>query len=255
LLPQARSVICAALNYRRPEPPPGPARPPTGRIAAYARGRDYHAVLRGLLAELAGRLRAAVGEPAEFRICVDTAPVLERELAAAAGVGWIGKNTCVIAPRLGSYLFLGELVTTLELAPDAPATDHCGACTRCLEACPTRALFAPYQMDASRCISYLTIEHRGEIPAQLRPQMGDWVYGCDVCQDVCPHNHKAPAAEHPGITAEYLPARIDLRQLVGLSTADYRRLTRPTAARRATRAMWRRNAAIALANENAECRR
>lgn len=261
-LPGAHSVICAAMSYRRPPDDAGPAvdspggesraAAPGGRVAQYARGPDYHVVLRRRLAALVERMRAEIDEPFEARICVDTAPLLERELAAAAGLGWIGKNTLVIDPALGSFLFLGEVVTTLELAPDEPATDHCGTCTRCLDACPTQALIGPYQMDASRCISYLTIEHRGEIPAELRGGIGDWVYGCDVCQDVCPFNAKAPPARHAEIARGLIPARLELPQLARLTSGEYKRLVRGTAAGRATRAMWQRNAEIALRNMEIE---
>lgn len=263
LLPGARSIICVALNYGRPdgtnETSRGlqPARPedsagyptaPTGRVAQYARGRDYHLVMRGMLRDLVERLRQELDEPFEARVCVDTAPLLERELARAAGLGWIGKNTCLLHEQLGSYLFLGEVLTTLELEPDSPVPDRCGTCTRCLDACPTKAFPAPYQLDASRCISYFTIEHRGDVPQEFHAGIGDWVFGCDICQQVCPFNAKAPAATHPQIAEERIPARLNLLDLLNLGSADYRRLTKATAARRATRHMWRRNAGIALRN-------
>ena len=151
-----------------------------------------------------------IPEPFETKVCVDTAPLLEREYAMRAGIGWIGKNTLVLSERLGSYFVLGEIVTTLNIACDAPATDHCGTCRACLDACPTAAFIAPYRMDASRCISYLTIEHRGEtIPAEFHRAMGAWVFGCDVCQQVCPHNSKAPATREPRFQAraEVAPPR------------------------------------------------
>lgn len=257
LIPGARSAICTAVRYKRDRPPsaPGPhpgaqppAQPPSGRVAMYARGDDYHVVLRRMLERLIAALHERIEVQFEARAFVDTGPLIERELAAAAGVGWIGKNTLVMHESLGSYLFLGEIVTTLDLAPDAPATDHCGTCTRCLDACPTQAFPAAYQMDASRCISYLTIEHRGEIPPELAARMSDWVYGCDVCQEVCPHNAKAPMASHPELTADRIPARLPLDPLTRLTAGEYRRLTRRTAARRATRRMWQRNAALLLAN-------
>lgn len=248
LLPGARSIICAAMSYRRP-PESAPASPnPTGRVAQYARGRDYHVVLRRRLEQLIQRLRAELDEPFDARVFVDTGPLLERELAAAAGIGWIGKNTLVLHPTLGSYFVLGEILTTLELEPDQPATDHCGTCTRCLEACPTGAFPAPYQMNATRCIAYWTIEHRGEIPPELHPAIGDWVFGCDVCQEVCPYNRDAPPAGDPELASERLPARLDLFELLELRSSAYKRLVRGTAARRATRTMWQRNARIALQN-------
>ncbi|MGE0479270.1 MAG: tRNA epoxyqueuosine(34) reductase QueG [Phycisphaerae bacterium] len=251
----ARSVVCVALNYRRDSrsDAAGTARPdarePTGRVAQYARGRDYHVVVRERLRALAELMRRRL--PVAFEACefVDTGPLLERELAARAGLGWIGKNTCLLHHELGSFAFLGELVTTLDLEPDAPLPDHCGSCTRCLDACPTQAFPAPYQLDASRCISYLTIEHLGEIAPELRPGIGDWVFGCDVCQDVCPFNARAPFATDPQLCEPRIPARVPLRPLVNLRSGDHRRLIRGTAARRATRATWQRNARIAWKNQ------
>jgi epoxyqueuosine reductase len=255
LLPGARSVICTAVNYRRAD---GYARPekrhaasagePVGRVAQYARGRDYHVVLRRMLETLQTRIAEGLDPPFESRVYVDTGPLLERELAAAAGLGWIGRNTCLLHPQLGSYLLLGELVTTLELEPDAPLLDQCARCRRCLDACPTGALTAPYQMNATRCISYLTIEHRGAVPEQLADRMSDWVYGCDICQQVCPYNARAPHSSHPEIGGESIPPTLPLDELLALRSGDYRRLTRDTAARRARRQMWQRNAALATAN-------
>jgi epoxyqueuosine reductase len=251
ILPGARSIICTALSYKRPAPSSVPDEPVTGRVSSYARGRDYHVVLRGKLESLGREMQHAIGEPFDSRAFVDTGPLIERELAAAAGLGWIGKNTMLLHERLGSFLFLGEIVTTLELAPDAPAIDHCGSCTRCLDACPTSAFPAPFQLDASRCISYLTIEHRGDMPPDLAQQAGDWVYGCDVCQEVCPFNTRAPLGTNGELAAESIPARLPLVPLTTLTSGDYRRLTDGTAARRASRQMWQRNAVIALANSNA----
>jgi epoxyqueuosine reductase len=249
LLAGARSVICVALNYHR-RSPPGETLDDrrAGRVASYALGVDYHRVLRGMLDELVVKLREQVGERFEGRVFVDTGPVPERELAAAAGLGWIGKNTMLLHERLGSYLFLAEAITTLELEPDSPSADRCGSCTRCLDACPTKALTAPYHLDARRCISYLTIEHRDEIPVEFHEPMGQWVFGCDICQHVCPFNRHAPMAEHPEITADRIPEYLPLLDLVRLRSGEYRRLTEGTAARRAGRNMWRRNAAIALGN-------
>ncbi len=259
LLPRARSVICVAINYRRAD---GYARPPrvegsegrgpdgllTGRVAQYARGRDYHVVFHRLLTELVERLRERLQEPFESRAFVDTGPLLERELAAAAGLGWIGKNTCLLNEKLGSYLLLGELITTLDLAPDEPVAERCAACTRCIKACPTNAIIGPRALDASRCIAYLTIEDRSEIPGDLQRAMGDWVFGCDACQQVCPYNARGPVGKHPELAGELFCARPDLIRLLALRSGDYRRLTVGTAVRRATRNMWRRNAAIALGN-------
>lgn len=251
LLPGARSVICVALSYRRREDPAPARAEPTGRVAQYARGRDYHRVIAGMLDEMLLRLRTALHEPLEARVCVDTAPVLERQLAAAAGLGWLGKNTLLLDALAGSYFFLGEAITTLELAYDAPVADHCGTCTRCLDACPTRAFPQPGVLDATRCISYHTIESRAMIPPGLAERFGDWVYGCDVCQEVCPFNREAPLATNPLVAEDRIPARLPLPQVARLTPAAYRSLVAGTAADRATRAMWRRNAIVALANRKA----
>ncbi len=273
LLPGARSVIVVADNYRQEganarggewergtegeterlrdgEKERG-REGAVGRVAQYAWGRDYHRVLRKKLHRLVKALRAELDEPFDARVCVDTAPVIERELAAAAGIGWIGKNTLVLHQDLGSFFFLGEIITTLELTPSAPATDHCGSCTRCLDACPTAALTAPYQMDATRCISYLTIEHRGAIPEPLRPLMDDWVYGCDICQEVCPFNQDAPAATEPAYQlneCNTLTPRPLLSSLLAFSPDDYQQQLAGSAMKRATLPMLKRNAAIAARN-------
>jgi epoxyqueuosine reductase len=255
LLPGARSVICTALSYKRPEAEPNnsggslaPDARPVGRVARYARGADYHRIIRGLLDTLVAQLRLQLAEPFDARVVVDTGPVLEKELARAAGLGWMGKNTLIMHARQGSYLFLGEVLTTLELAGDEPVTDHCGTCTRCLDACPTGAFPAPYQLDASRCISYFTIEHRGAIPAEFQTGVGEWVFGCDICQEVCPYNRKAPPGKHPALAADRVPAQLDLLELLNLRSGAYRRLVAGTAVGRATRQMLRRNAVVALGN-------
>ena len=170
------------MNYHVPLQPPPPGQ---GKIARYALGDDYHDQIKTRLHKLADFIRERAPE-AQTRCGVDTAPIMEKELAARAGIGWIGKNTCVINEQIGSWLFLGEVITTLDLPADEPATDRCGSCTRCIDACPTAAITAPYQLDARRCISYLTIEHRGDIDSDLKSQISDWLYGCDICQDVCP---------------------------------------------------------------------
>jgi len=263
LLPGARSVVVVAHNYNhRPASvqTPGPrgpystadqGEPPRGRIAQYAWGRDYHRVLRKKLQRLAGQLHQLGDEPVQTRVCVDTAPIMERELAAAAGIGWIGKNTIIVHAELGSFFLLGEIITTLELEPSTPIPDRCGSCTRCLDACPTGALVAPYQMDARRCISYLTIEHRGDIDRSLRPLMGNWVFGCDVCQDVCPYNRRAPLTSEPAYEPNDrnpLGPRPLLADLINLSEEQYRRYFAGSAMGRATLDMLRRNARIARGN-------
>ncbi len=183
---------------------------------------------------------------------VDTGPVIERIFAKYAGIGWIGKNTCVLNERLGSWLFLGVMLTSLELAPDLPPADRCGSCTRCLDACPTNAFPAPYQLDATKCISYLTIELRGSIPEELRPGIGRQVFGCDICQDVCPWNRQAPASS----TAEFQPreklVNPDLQWLAQLSQEEFREIFRGSPVKRARFSGLRRNVAIAMANSRDE---
>lgn len=249
LLDNARSIICVALNYHRSDPTlPPDEKCATGKVAEYARGRDYHVILRQMLESLVADMRSSLPLSFEYRPCVDTAPLLEREIARQAGIGWVGKNTLVMHEELGSYLFLGELVTTLDLVSDSPLPDRCGTCTRCLEACPTDAFPEPGVLDASRCIAYLTIENRGEIDPDLKPKMGNWVFGCDICQQVCPFNRKAPQTSNEELADDVLPAELDLVDLINLRSGEYRRLTAGSAARRATRPMWQRNAKIALEN-------
>jgi epoxyqueuosine reductase len=245
VLPSARSVICVAKLYNRPEPPV--ADPGRGWISRYAWGEDYHDVLRRDLTRLVERLQAEAG-PFEYKICVDTAPLLERSLARDAGLGWIGKNTCLINQQIGSWVFLAEVLTSLELEPDMPAPDRCGTCTRCIDACPTAA-FVPdgdgrFHLDARRCISYLTIEHRGDIPDEFHDSMGNHVFGCDVCQDVCPWNRRAPFTGDPAFAPrEYAPA---LDELATLTPDDFRRRFRKTPVWRTKFEGLRRNVAIAI---------
>ncbi len=245
LLDGAKSVIVVALNYHQ-SPPPKPDDQPRGQVAMYAWGDDYHKLMKRRLFLLADRLHEAIDQPFETKCCVDTAPILEREWAARAGVGWIGKNTLVLNQGLGSYFFLGEIVSTLEFAADQEATDHCGSCTRCLEACPTEAFPAPYQMDASRCISYLTIEHRDPIPPEFHQPMGDWLFGCDICQQVCPFNRDVPEAE-AFATRPPGPFPV-LYELENFSQEQYRTTLTNSAMKRAKLPMLQRNAAIARSN-------
>ena len=248
LLPGARSVIVVSHNYHRPAPPEPADGQPRGRIAMYAWGRDYHRVVRKKLNAMIDRMRETLDEPFEARACVDTAPLLEREFAAAAGIGWIGRNTMVLDRKSGSYFVLGEIVTTLDLEYDEPVEDRCGQCTRCVDACPTGALDHPYRMDASRCISYLTIELRDEVPEALQPHMGNWVYGCDICQAVCPYNRKAPVtAEADYAIREPAPYPL-LTDLLSWSRSDYGEKLTGSAMKRATLVMLQRNAKIAMDN-------
>src|SRR5215475_8051522 len=201
LLPGVRSAVVVAMHYG-----PREDHPSWDIVSRYARGADYHNVMRPRLHVLRDYLGEAAG--ASCRASLDTSAVLERDLAAAAGLGWIGKNTNLIAPRGGSYFFIGTVLTTAELTPDEPVADHCGTCTACLDACPTHAFVAPWVLDARRCLAYLTIEHRGAIADEWKPAMRDWLFGCDVCQEVCPWNRKvspardaalAPAAPPPSL--------------------------------------------------------
>ena len=249
--PWARSVIVCALNYNTAYPHTADCDDPgRGWISRYAWGSaDYHRLVMQRLRRVEARLRREIADPRlETRCYVDTGPVVERVFAAYAGLGWIGKNTCLINQRLGSWLFLGVILTALELAPDLPAPDRCGSCTRCIDACPTQAFVAPRELDATRCISYLTIEKRGPIPEELRAGMGNHVFGCDICQDVCPWNRKAPAssiAEFQPQPERFNPA---LAWVASLSEDQFRSAFRSSAIRRAKRSGLRRNAVVAMAN-------
>jgi epoxyqueuosine reductase len=250
LLNGAASVIVVAVSYHQRTPEPVRDGRPRGRIAMYAWGDDYHMVVKAKLFRLADLMREELPGPFATRACVDTAPLLERAWAETAGIGWIGKNTMVIHTQLGSHFVLGALVTTLELEPDEPAANRCGTCTACVDACPTQALSAPYRMNASRCISYLTIEHRSDIDEALRPCMGDWIFGCDVCQEVCPHNRHATMTSEPRFAIRPPAPEPLLGDLLGWTPEEHRRRWRGSAVKRATPAMLVRNASIALWNEN-----
>jgi epoxyqueuosine reductase len=249
VFPAVRSVIMAGMNYapQLKKDVPAPTAP-CGRVARYARGEDYHRVLRDRLKQL-GRWLAEQRPGCWGRVAVDTAPLLERDFARRAGLGWFGKNTMLISKHLGSWFVLGALLVDVELEPSAPfEARHCGTCTACLDACPTQAFPRPGVLDARRCISYLTIELKGDVPIEQRPHLGDWLFGCDVCQEVCPWNNKAP----PGQTA--LAPRpdfdaIDLVELLGLSEAAFRERFEGTALYpRPGRGVLLRNAALVLGN-------
>jgi epoxyqueuosine reductase len=243
LLTEARSVVTVGLAYAAPA---APAPPGTGVIARYARGADYHMVLKDKLTRLGEAAAALLGRPVAARPCVDTAHVLERDLADRGGLGFAGKNTMIIAPGLGSYLLLGELLLDVDAAPVGGAERRrCGECRLCLDACPTGAFVAAHALDARRCISYLTIEHRGAIPRELRAAIGQRIFGCDVCQEVCPFNAAASAC-----APELAPTRDppDLVALLSLGAAQFRRFVRRTALRRIHRAQLLRNVCVALGN-------
>ncbi|HEU0034129.1 MAG TPA: tRNA epoxyqueuosine(34) reductase QueG [Kofleriaceae bacterium] len=254
LLADARSLIVVALAYQREDPVPADALV-RGRIARYARGEDYHLVMRDKLVALADRLAGELGRSVASRPCVDSAPVLEREWAERGGLGFVAKNTMLIAPGLGSYVVLGELLVDVELpitAPDAVTKPRCGTCTACLDACPTRAFVDAYTLDARRCISYLTIEHHGVIDRALRPLIGTWVFGCDVCQEVCPFNAGHGAAADPMLRPRSVEHALpDLIALATKPSNQLRQFVKRTAMRRVPRAVLLRNVAIALGNTGA----
>jgi epoxyqueuosine reductase len=241
-----RSLLVLARNYRtQPPQPPGPGQ---GAISRYAWGGDYHDTIRRGLHQLCDFHRQLVPE-AEVRGVIDTAPLLERPFAQLAGLGWIGKNTLLLNQRLGSWFFLAVLLTSEVLEYDAPATaDHCGTCRACLDACPTGALVAPYRLDARKCISYLTIELREPIPKPLRAGQGQWLLGCDICQEVCPWNHREVASDEPSF--QPLPGAnpVELAELLDLDEAAFRRRFRHTPFVRPKRGAVLRSAAIALGN-------
>jgi epoxyqueuosine reductase len=250
-LPWVRSVIVCAINYNAAQPYSTHVDDPQrGWIARYAWGKeDYHDAVMRRLRTVEGRLRDAVSDSQlQTRCYVDTGPLVERVYAKYAGLGWIGKNTCMINQKLGSWSFLGVILSSIELTPDLPAPDRCGTCTRCIDACPTDALVAPYQLDSNRCISYLTIEKRGAVAEELRAGMGHEVFGCDICQDVCPWNRRAPATSE----AEFQPreglVNPALEWLAGISVEEFREKFRGSAIRRTKRSGLRRNAVIAMGN-------
>lgn len=243
-----RSIVMLAMPYHTTEP--APAGPGQGRVARYAWGEaDYHDVIRERLHQLADYLREHAPE-ATTRGVVDTAPLLEREFAQLAGLGWVGKNTLLLNKSAGSYLFLAALLTDVELEYDAPhLADHCGTCTACLDACPTAAFPQAYVLDASRCISYLTIELRDATPVELREGVGDWLFGCDVCQEVCPWNREAPRSQEAAFAPLPMMNPVDLAGLFDLTEAEFRRRFRHTPLWRPHRRGLLRNAAIVLGNQ------
>ena len=247
LWPEVRSVISVALNYGPAEDPRAAlTRRENGAISVYAQGRDYHHVLKKRLRRLARWVAESCG--GEVKLFVDTAPVMEKPLAQSAGLGWAGKHTNLVSRDFGSWLFLGEIYTPLDLAPDPPETDHCGACSRCLEVCPTAAITAPYRIDARRCISYLTIEHKGHIAAEFRVPMGNRIYGCDDCLAVCPWNKFARPTAEPELTARPELTRNRLADLAALDDGGFRRIFAGSAVKRLGRDRFVRNVLIAIGN-------
>jgi epoxyqueuosine reductase len=254
LLASAKTIVCLGKLYNTPYPYSldhhAPTGESTGWISRYAWGRDYHEVLRAALLELLRRIAELHGQPFESKLCVDTAPLLERSYARAAGLGWIGRNTCLINQQQGSWFFLAELLLSIPLQPDSPPADRCGTCRRCIDACPTQALVPDvhgnWTLDARLCISYLTIEKRGTIPTLLSERNANHIFGCDICQDVCPWNRKAPVSADESLSpALFAPPLADLAEL---SEEDFDRLFRRSAIWRTRYQGFLRNVAIAMGN-------
>ncbi|MCH6483750.1 tRNA epoxyqueuosine(34) reductase QueG [Pseudoxanthomonas sp. LH2527] len=250
LIPGTLRVISVGLDYGRNDGDDAWDTLGDGQrayVARYALGRDYHKLMRNRLQKLAERLQAEIGTFGH-RVFVDSAPVLERALARNAGLGWIGKHTCLIDRDGGSWFFLGEIYVDLPLPIDAPASGHCGTCTRCIDVCPTQAITAPYRLDARRCISYLTIEHKGAIPEDLRPAIGNRIFGCDDCQLVCPWNKFAKRSDEPDFRARNDLDVATLPQLFAWDEEEFLRRTEGSAIRRSGHERWLRNIAVALGN-------
>jgi epoxyqueuosine reductase len=254
--PWVRSIVVCAVNYNTDKPYSIEASDPErGWVSRYAWGsKDYHDALLPRLKQVESAIRQYSeqrGVAIETRSYVDTGPILERVYALHAGIGWAGKNTCIIHEKLGSWLFLGVVLTSLELPPDAPAPDRCGSCTRCIDACPTNAIVAPGKLDARLCIAYLTIEKRGEIPEELRTGVGQQIFGCDICQDVCPWNNKsgnAPASSWPEFQPQEQVYHPELRRLARMDEEGYRQTFRGSPVKRAKYTGLRRNVAVAMGN-------
>ncbi len=253
LVPGTLRIISARMDYLPQEPDPSEIleEPSAAFVSRYALGRDYHKLLRRRLQTLAQRIVAKAG-PFGYRAFVDSAPVMEKAIAAKAGLGWIGKHSNLLHRDAGSWFFLGELYTDLPLPIDAPVEEHCGSCRACLDICPTRAIVAPYQVDARRCISYLTIELKGSIPESLRPLMGNRVYGCDDCQQVCPWNRFATPSDEHDFAPRHGLDRATLLTLFGWSEADFLNRTEGSAIRRIGYLRWLRNIAVALGNAHSD---
>jgi epoxyqueuosine reductase len=247
LWPEARTAVALGMNYGpRTDPMAALTRRSKGTISVYAQNRDYHDLIKGRMKALAGAMARRMG--GEVKVFVDTAPLMEKPLAARAGLGWQGKHTNLVSRDFGSWLFLGVILTTLELRPDAPATDHCGACRACLDICPTGAFPTPYQLDAGACISYLTIEHAGPIPDRFRVALGNRIYGCDDCLAVCPWNKFASAAREAGFHARESLVSPDLAELAALDDAGFRALFSANPVKRIGRDRFVRNVLYAIGN-------
>jgi epoxyqueuosine reductase len=249
LLPECKSILVLAIHYDSPPPAGEGLGVGFGRIAAYAWGKDYHIVLAEQLEALAAFIVEQADQPIRYRWYTDTGPLLERDFAQRAGLGWIGKNTCLIHPKIGSYFFLAEILLSLKLEPDAPFTaDRCGTCTRCIDTCPTRAILPDRTIDARRCISYLTIEKKGSIPPDLRPKMGNWVFGCDLCQMACPWNHRPESSPDPAFAPWIGIPSPDLIADLALTPQEFNRKFKDSPIQRTRRRGYLRNIAVALGN-------
>jgi epoxyqueuosine reductase len=247
LWPEARSIVMLGLNYApKRDPLTALRRTSHGVISVYAQGDDYHDVIKGKLKQLAARLQALV--PSDVKVFVDTAPVMEKPLAAKAGIGWQGKHTNLVSREFGSWLFLGAIFTTAEIAPDVPEIDHCGTCSRCLDICPTNAFVSPYQLDARACISYLTIEHKGHIGVEYREAMGNRIFGCDDCLAVCPWNKFAEDAHETKLALREESDNPPLAELLDLDDTAFRARFRGTPIKRTGRDRFLRNVLIAAGN-------
>lgn len=256
LFPECQSILVLAVNYFQGESPSPDPESLSGRVARYAWGRDYHDVLLRRLKELMSFVEVAAGRTVRHRLYTDSGPIMERELAQRAGLGWIGKNTMLINEDVGSWTLLAEVMMDLALPPDEPFhLDRCGSCTRCVDACPTKAILSdPRRVDSRQCISYLTIEHRGSLPSECRDALGDWVFGCDVCQQVCPWNERfAQPRNDPDFEPRAPFPNPEMASLLGLSQSEFRSVFRESAAKRAKRSGLLRNAVVVLGNttENA----
>jgi epoxyqueuosine reductase len=252
ILPEALSLLTVAMRYFSPYTiPEGPTGEPSGRVAAYAWGDDYHNVIPPRLEELIRLLEKHLGRSVRSREYTDTGPILERDFAQTAGLGWIGKNTCLISPRHGSYFLLGETFVDVEIEPDQPiTTDHCGTCRRCIVECPTEAIRPDRTIDSRRCISYLTIENKGVIAEEFRSKMADWVFGCDICQNVCPWNQRFSVPEgHAALTPRPGISRPVLREELRLTPQAFNLKFRGSPIQRAKRRGYLRNVAVALGNQ------
>ena len=255
LLPSAQTIICVGILYNTPAPPTLQNDAYRGWISRYAWGDDYHEVIRARLRQLGERMRAAYGD-FDYRVCVDTAPLLERSYARLAGLGWVGKNTCLINQGQGSWFLLGEILTSLEIEPDTPPPDRCGTCQRCIYSCPTEAIVPRgdgyWTINSSRCISYFTIELRNEIPLAHRPAMGTHLFGCDICQDVCPWNRRAPDSAEPVFAAREGLLAPALEEMARLTLQEFQAHFAGTPVERARYRGFLRNVAIAMGNARQE---